>query len=284
MATLVNPMTDTTKTTKETLRVISHLQCADKTCVVAVKAGKSFWITKRIPNQAISEKLVKVEEFPNTFSRRVTALVDLVMVVKGLHKSGEGCTEVSHVRDDKHNDQELHYSGKCDILEKDLRKYISVLIRNNIPRVQILTVFEGSALIYPNEYAIPDIDCPSQMMGWIISQEKLEKMMASPPVTTAKTTEVKKDAVVIDEATAKKAIPDYAATKKAIAEATAKKAIAEVAIKLADKAEKKATTAETKADKATKEAFEARDAANAASEVANAAFTAYTEAVDKVTV
>jgi hypothetical protein len=248
-----------------TLRVIPHLQCANKPSmvVVAIKVGNSFWVTHRtIPNQAISDGLVKVEEFSNTFSRRVTALADLVMTVEGLHQSKEGCSKVFHVRIDRHSDKNLVFAKSCNIPEVDLRRYISALKRNNIPRIQVLNRFEISeVLIYPNfnEIAIADIDSISQLTGWIVDKKELEDMISPPkPVN----------------------LSDANVDPLKVADL---KIAAGLAAKEVKKAEKKAIRAEMSVKNALQKACDARKEFNTTLKAAKTALTAYNDALSRVT-
>lgn len=244
------------------MRIIDHLRCADHHDVVAIQKGESLWVNRMIPNHAITEGLVRVFQPEKSNSRLITAKFDLIMLVKYLHESGKGCLDILHIRKDRHCDEGLCFAGACDIPENELRKIISLLKKNQVPRIQILGGFEGAALIYPNlgEMSIPDIDSPSLTTGWITSEAELA-ILKNPPPITAKTTEVKKN--LIDDAATKKAI-----TKLAID--------AQVAIRLE-------INARVVAIRLANEANKAEDAANAASKVATTAFTAFTEAVAKTT-
>jgi len=250
------------------------ISCADDYYVVAISANKYCFVTGRIPNQAIYDEFISVMDTGEGKSRMVSANTDLIMVVKHLHPSGNGCKDILFIRENRHKDNMLQFLGYCPITEEDLKKIIPILDNDKSSiRYQALEGFSCAIVYLDDEIGIPNINGRSGTTLWIISKTKYAKLM-NPPITD--TTEAKE--------IAKKALVVYTAAKKALlAEAAAKKKIADAAKKLADTAEKKAITAQINVRKAIQKAFDARATANVASEAAVDAIFAYTEAAAKVT-
>lgn len=238
--------------------------------IVALPRNSYFFVTGIFPDSAKESDFVTVVSTGEGNSRMVTAYTDLVMLVVGLHESGNGCKHVLFARMDEHNDKQLGSLGGNSIPEEDLKKIVPILFDKAFTRYQVFGK-DGiaRALVYKHEVGIPNFNGNSL---WILTKEEYKNLKNPPPPAAAKPTEVKKD--LVNDAIAKKALQD---------EATAKKKIALAAKKYADAAEKKATSAETKADKATQDAIKARGEANAALKAANDAIIAYEQAAAKTT-
>jgi hypothetical protein len=264
--------------------------CADHHEVVSLTNNRYCFTRGMVPNQAIKDGFVSVEEIPDEKgkTRKVFANTDLVMLVQGLDRTGNWCKNILFVREDKHYDSDLEFAGDCSF--PDLEKIAKILEGDSTEiRYQAINGFSGALVYQNNEIAIPNPKSKGQITGWIITKKKFSELV-NPDFVAINAEAIAKNAlnqVSIAEARAAKALAAVENARNAAitaikTEATSKRAAAEAAKKAAEKATTEAAEAKAAAETTKKVAADKKAAAAEANKKAEDAEKTAAEAEAKI--